>query len=497
MKPAVSTSLLLVAIGCGTDRASTPPAAPAITGVNQLVHWDAQGSSHAVGESPEDVFIEVELPGDDVRPAMVADDGTFEIPDVAPTGPYWLRFIDGKAVRGDLYLWTDATEIDLGRDVVGTTTARATSASTFVQVDATGMAPWSIATGDWLMAGLGYWSAIDTFFAGNVPQPGETALSNLTYVWQGEPVTPSADPTFVELQPRHDDALAMDYNSPVKAFTPKPLGIADGATTHITGTFTDVPMVDIPVRWARSAFFAQVDAMHAPGCEQDLGLERYWVQALPGQGAHGALQLTGVNEFAGIVDSGPRVIDDVVLDGETDLNGTVHVGNPYPADWLYAKFSLIFDITCPLATGITPGGGVAEIGVLTTDLATAAVPLVGPVSAVEIAGRDLGVPQNAVGLDPTISWSPPALGTPTSYEIHISEVDRSGLGGFMIHEDAELIVPGDVTSITLPHDVLATGTIYELRIRAITRTGQQTTTAPFRSGMPVGYADFTTSFFEP
>jgi hypothetical protein len=239
--------------------------------------------------------------------------------------------------------------------------------------------------------------------------------------------------------------------------------------------------------------------MHVPSCTDELDNESYWVHALPGHGARGELSRAFLDPEFGIPDAGPRVIDEIFTLETRDLSGTFHITNPYPSDWLYAKYSVSFAVSCPLAGLGSPGNAEAEIGLITAEIGGPSVANLelGPASAPQIDGLDLREPQTGVGGEPTVSWTAPAIGTPTAYELHISELDNSPFGGLTLHEDVELIVPGDVTSVTLPQDVLADGTIYQIRIRAIARDGQNARTAPFRSGMPVAYADLFTNYFVP
>jgi hypothetical protein len=471
-----------------------------ITGTNRLIHWTTTGESSAVGESPFGVFIEADLAGGEVVPAVLAEDGTFAI-DVAPSGPYWLRIVDGRHSREDVYLYTDATTVDLDRDVVGSDRGVATSADTRLVIDAAGLSPWQDSDdGDVLIPDLGYSSSLFPFFAANTPVTDDSALVDLTYFWVTQPLPSQPqgdDALFAQLRPAHDDALGLDYTTPIKMFQSAPVTIADGATATVTGTFVDPPALDVPINWTRSAFVAQGAAMHAPGCTAVLDDEIYWVHALPDHAAHGdfARRFGGI---ADIPDAGPRVIDQIFSLDETDLVGTFHVRNPYPSDWLHARYSVSFAIRCPLAGLGAPGNTEAEIGVITDQLGNdPVVPLIGPVTAVQIAGRDANGPQAGVGSAPTISWSAPGFGKATSFEVHLQEVDLSPFGGLAVHETAELIVPGDITSVPLPRDVLLSGATYMLQIRAISRAGQTTKTAPFRSGIPLGYADLFTSYFQP
>ena len=478
---------------CSGATAPATATAPAITGVNRVTHWDAHGRSFAVPVSPDAVFLEAQWPGTpEIRAADLADDGTFAIAGPVPDGPYWLRIVDGRLDREDLYLWTDAAQLDLGRDMVGRDRGLAESIDTQLIVDADGLATWQDGDdGDLLMPDLGHWSSLVTFYAANGPVAGDTSLNALTYDWLAQPlpaVGTGDDAFFVQVRPAHDDALGLDYTAPTEAFHSDPIALADGAAAHVTGGFVELPAFDVPVHWARSAFVDAGAAMHVASCDHAYDFSTYWVHALPGAGAHGDLARIFGDPRSGVPESGPRVVDDTFADGTADLDGTLHVGNPYPAEWLFARYAVSFVLDCPGPGGAgTPGNAEAEIAVVTAGLDPAPVmPLVGPVGDVQIA-------------PPAVRWSAPAIGTATSYELHLLELDRAAtlFGGASLHEDAELIVPGDVTSITLPADLLAPGTLYVFRIRAIARGNETAATAPFRAGMPLGYADFYTEYFQP
>lgn len=497
------------AAGCGDNllpaTGGTAPAPPAITGVNRVIHWDESGGSTVVDESPQDLYIEAELPGGaampDVRPAAVADDGSFAIAGAPPAGPYWLRVVDGPASREDVYVLTEQTELDLGRDVVGDGAAVATRADTQLVVTAGGLAAWADGDdGDLVLPGLAHFSSIAPFYATNTPNAGDTSL-DVHYAWFSQALSAAPAAAYVvQTRTAHDDALALDFTYAVKAFHSAPIAIADGVTSTIAGAFVDPPPLVVPVRWMRTAFAAQAASMHPAGCQDDLQLESYWVHALPGHGAHGELAGMLYDGLDDLPEYGPRVVEAVSPLDETDLVGTLTVPNPYPTDWLYAKYSMSFGVRCAAPDGHAPGNARVSIGVLTSDLGDAPVtPLVGPVRQPQIAGRDLLTPQRGVGLAPTVSWQPPSLGTATSYQLRLFEVVRFGLGGngLALHEDARFIVPGTITTITLPRDVLVDGTLYTIEIRAISQAGQDVARAPFRSGIPLGFADLLTNYFQP
>lgn len=488
-------------VGCGDNQPlppEPPPAPPAITGVTRVIHWDDAGQQTPVNNAQFDVYIEAELPGGDIRTATVADDGSFTIDGDAPTGMYWLRLVDGPLSREDVYVLTDQTKLDLGRDVVGNAGTRARDRGTHLDVTASGLASWGdYDDGDLVLPNLAHVSTILPYYATNTPVAGDTAL-NADYAWFGQQLSSTpADAYVVQVRPTHDDALAFDYYTPVKALHAAAVAITDGMTSRLTGTFVDPPELDVPVHWMRSAFAAQAVGMAPADCGHELELESYWVHALPGHGTYGQIDGLLDDGFDGTPEYGPRLIEAFYSLDQTDLVGTLSVRNPYPADWLYAKYSMSYAVGCGLPNGSTPGNAQVSIGLLTSKLDDSPVtPLVGPVAKPQIAGLDLLVPQVGVGLTPTVSWQAPALGTPTSYEVKLLALGIAD-SGYALQEKATLVVPGSVTTITLPRDVLESDTIYALEIRAISQTGQDAASAPFRSGMPLGYADFITNYFIP
>jgi hypothetical protein len=481
------TCIACALVAACTDDSRPPSTPPNITGSLRVMHWDLAGSATAVPDRADLLYIEAQIPSDEttvVIPARVHDDATFTI-DASPTGPYWLRVVDNRRVSEDVYLWTDALTLDLGRDVVGSDTGLAASVATQLVFDGDGLSPWQESDdGDLYLPALGYWSAIETYFATNAPSLGDTGVHALTYDWQAEPLPPPAgdDAYLVQLQQFDAPTVGIKGLAPVTMLHADHVSIAEAGTTHVAGAFTDVPPRDIAVRVPRTQFVAQTVA--AATCMPTLSAEELWVHAQPAHGGHGSPARAFSPQFLEVPDDGARVVHDVQFADASDLDGTLHVASPYPADWLYSKYAATFDITCPIPgiTGVFEG--TAAVGAIVPGDAVIA-PSVTPVQAPNIAL-------------PTLSWTPPAVGAPTSYELHLSTIVPSGgFGGPRSRESAVLIVPGDVTSIALPHELFAPDALYVFRIRAVVEPGQATRTAPFRSGSPYGYADLYTTVFQP
>jgi hypothetical protein len=125
------------------------------------------------------------------------------------------------------------------------------------------------------------------------------------------------------------------------------------------------------------------------------------------------------------------------------------------------------------------------------DLATAiAGPMTPALSSVQnpkINGKDFFEAQGNVGLTPTLSWDPPALGTPSRYSVRIRRLRRNP-------QDPTTTIAANVgtvftpsTSLTIPPGVLQPGAVYAFRIRAF--QSPTSATSPHRLAYPTAFAD--------
>jgi hypothetical protein len=121
-------------------------------------------------------------------------------------------------------------------------------------------------------------------------------------------------------------------------------------------------------------------------------------------------------------------------------------------------------------------------------------PLLGPPTAPLINGEDAYSPHSGVGAQPVLSWSPPRVGTPTSYTVWV------GLLDYPPHE-------GDIASISatvysgnsfrLPAGFLQPGRSYYATIRADRAPWDLLDHAPFRVGAPWDHAICVAGIFIP
>jgi hypothetical protein len=129
---------------------------------------------------------------------------------------------------------------------------------------------------------------------------------------------------------------------------------------------------------------------------------------------------------------------------------------------------------------VTPGGTVA--------------PLIGPPKSPRVNGANAFTAQTGVGLQPTISWSAPALGTATSYTLDVTATDPCGLSGQIVGFSA---VVHNGTSFKVPSGILKSGFAYRATITARQAAWDTVDAGPFRTGSPRHVAQCVTSTFAP
>jgi hypothetical protein len=151
-------------------------------------------------------------------------------------------------------------------------------------------------------------------------------------------------------------------------------------------------------------------------------------------------------------------------------------------------------VTAPGAAPTMFTASVTEHDEMSAAPATVA-PILGPVTAPRIEGRDLLVPQSGVGLQPTISWSPPSLGTTTSVVVDVEEIyDSGGVTG------SRAVLTATVrssNSFRFPQNLLASGKTYIAILTAWYQPGEGLDAPLFGFGAPYYSTDRVTSTFTP
>jgi hypothetical protein len=119
-------------------------------------------------------------------------------------------------------------------------------------------------------------------------------------------------------------------------------------------------------------------------------------------------------------------------------------------------------------------------------------PAIGPPSAPLINGIDAFQAQRGVGEQPVISWSPPAVGIPTSYTVNIFSAGGEPADTYWLSAE---IHTG--TSFRVPPGFLKRGTRYVATITARQAPWDVLNRAPLRTGAPFNSADCVFGIFSP
>jgi hypothetical protein len=122
-------------------------------------------------------------------------------------------------------------------------------------------------------------------------------------------------------------------------------------------------------------------------------------------------------------------------------------------------------------------------------------PVLSPPKSPRVNGKDAFANQTGTGVQPTISWSPPALGAPTSYVVEILPTALPcSMAGQTVGVTAT--VHGS-TSFKVPPGLLQAGLGYRAVITARQAPWDALDVGPFRTGTPLHSAQVVTAMFSP
>lgn len=278
--------------------------------------------------------------------------------------------------------------------------------------------------------------------------------------------------------------------APVRAASPTFHQVAGNDNT-LTATLSAAPVLPYRFLWARDVFEAERTAIHPTRAGASY-YHDFSINALA--------TLVGGEVWVGMELRLASFVDQAVLEGTTLLDlGELAIPNPYPREWVSDSHVVVFPVDLPLPDG-QPATLDAAIGVRRLELSGEALaPAITPIRAPAIAGRNAFEDLSGVGTTPVVSWQRPATGTPSSYRLQVIEAVTAPPfplrpGWYLT---ADLVVPGDVTSVRVPADVLQAGVTYALVVRATAQPGQDIATQPFRTSGAAAFADLISGRFTP
>ena len=253
----------------GEDPARTVPLDLSLARFQALVEDDGAPGGFAV------------YPAD--GPVSGSSDGTFEIPDV-PDGAFWLRYPSGSVTDFVLY---DSHEITRSIPVLGRADAMPVTRPTPLEVNAVGLAPWSMEDG---LVATCWTNATENRGLGSQLQPalapGDTAIHaaihwdagphSSAYSWApgGGPYLMDADrdgPLVISRQTTTHDGNLTTTSRLTQLLTAPAVTQVDGAASTISGEFVDVaPTSGVTITLDADAIAASVPDHRPWGIETSL-----------------------------------------------------------------------------------------------------------------------------------------------------------------------------------------------------------------------------------
>ena len=349
-------------------------------------------------------------------PSSLAEDYSFSIPGV-PGGPYFLvlrseyQTSDGHTVRGLQLTELSASTPDLSMAVSCRPDAARPTRATSVALDASGLETWT--SGSNLMFVSSQACSL-TGFASLTPPPSPGATSYRGSVtWEDQlPRAEKRDVVFLYQHSRNtlDNGRVFTYGA-VRSARFTDFSLVDGDTAPLTVALQPPPAMGtlrLDLRWSEFArLAADINPSATATCASCLGAVSVAIAPPQGNQVFGGV--------AAAVMNGPATAD-------VDY-GTLAYGRFLDPGWRERRKAFH-----DFAVNVADQTFIVQLEVRTWGLLDPVVPLISPPKQPRINGKDAFTPQAGVGLQPVISWSPPARGTATSYVVSISELTQAPEG---------------------------------------------------------------------
>jgi hypothetical protein len=391
-------------------------------------------------------------------------DGTFTITGV-PSGSYWLAIASGG-------YWTSASDIDLGQDFLGRPDGVAAASGTSLGLSFAGLTPFAADDElDITNPNLGQ----DFDWSDNL-NIGDTTFASI-WDWTG-PLSASAkgDSWFV-LQTHSAAVGPAVWRLVTMSSSSLPLDQTNGNETDLTGRLSNPTPMTVHMAISGSQFATAAGNTGTGGSVHSTTIGVY---SQPFSASRGSV---GENEAL------LETKDQTPVASDTDY-GDIAVGNPYPASFTpYVAASYEINVPYTASGAATPVEAPAELYVNSTQMPSKNTPLepqVTPVQNLKLNGASFVQRATASTLTPTLSWDPPATGTPTGYRISVYSLALTGTSSSfqpvvdLFTKDHTLMIPGGV---------LSAGNEYFFQVRAFLTPSVDFTTAPYHSAFPWSHAD--------
>lgn len=487
---------------CGADLAclagSCEPPLRTVQVDFRTVYWKPDGTQVVRAEVPADrtfsIYVE-KAGGYDVFPAAPAG-ATLAVPGI-PRVPWFLAERSGSG-----YVWLTqykGTRIVREANVAGRPDQRRPTTATLVQVSFTGLDPWSVGNSliEISSASVSLWAPPwGALYGGpDLAQDATTAAGGLDWLTQhtgsGPPPLLDAaqgDEAWVhQLSPRRASGGPLDgvyYIAASRAARLTGSTLADGVGGSLAGALAPAPAQASLALAIDGSVPAAHEAALGPSAGRSLDLQVF-VEAAPfgnGPVAPSGPYLDLASLFAPAPAPGQtsigfgRFLGAPWEEAVTFYWGrTVSLRHPGATSSLSFQSAMFRRVPAPAAGSVS-----AEIAL-------------SPVRDPRIDGADAFSPQVGVGAEPTLTWSPPALGSATSYLLLFYRLRATASGGTSYSQvwRARVFEP----RFRVPPSLLAAGETYTAVVRAHSAPWDGIDRANTGGGMPFSAAMFVSAPF--
>ena len=407
-----------------------------------LIEYAPLGDPCVPPEAPVPVF---RLPDGSCVLATIAADGrsfSAELPD----GEYMVEVQD--PVYGRLYYVSSASALDIGADLYGRHDAVVASPGTTLTFsNVGGLESWEPGDqlyGESIGAGV-LWFALQDL---NPIADATETLDGYSVANQDSDTGHLIDGDTVTFYQRSSDVSPelVPYSHQVRVFETS-VAQTDGADTLLTGAFS---------AGITNTFDLSVDVS---AFEDNLGFDgTYYTAVSPAAEPFGGHHVS-IDTYWTI----PALETDfdvgTTTETLTDLSFATAASDPTEVRTVVAEQYLV-PVQLPGSDAPTLAFG--DNFAIRDGITTTMTPVVGPFGGLFVNGADAKEPQTAVGVRPTISWTPPTLGSVQHFLVNVMRVwvDESNT----TRRQSIAWIETDGTSLTLPAELLVDGESYLVRV---------------------------------
>lgn len=396
-------------------------------------------------------------------PGACNSDGTFRIMANANLGTYYVR------IGASLFETIKRAGIDLSSDHLGRADIAAI-ANASVSLNMTSMAPW--VSGDELYAfapNNGYIQSLNLN-----PAASATTVQG-TAAWTGSKVDASKDDVVQIVQLGvHQTTVGLDYQTLDRAFDAPAFTMANNTTSPVGGAFTTTTTKSQQLRINVASFSAFASTVNPGVTTKTIEGTMYASPSLD------TLRSPSLFEFSS------------TATGVTSLNfGTMSIVDPFVTAWqriVRVQEAFVVPYTLNNVNGAM--NAIASRTLLASTADTTIIDaILGPVTAPKFDGVDAFT---ATHISPVVkvSWSAPALGTPTDYEVQVYDVTIVGIS---LKFTSVLKMTTKQTAVRMPTGTLLGGRQYIFSIRSRIRENVDIYTQPMRTGDTASSAEVLTA----